>query len=476
MNKKDKISQLYETIKTIPVSEIIELRIPVHRQSKNKALALCPFHADNNLGSFVITDSRGIWKCFSCGDGVGGDGPKFISMYDKISYTEAILKIAVETGLINEYEASNLSKCKQKFTMKDYIHRKNDTGPKASEDVIDKVYGIISMGNRLTKNGKSVLNQEHLNYLLHRGIPMAEIKRLGYFSFPSGYASKKIFKLLLEKGITSDMVIGVPGFYKENGKACFKGARGIGIPIHDINGKIIAIQIRQDNKGPNKSRYIWYTSSFASENVDSDGKGKTDGCSPGTPIDVVYPENMTKNCVFITEGRFKAAALARTYKSIALSVQGIGMYNGITDILKSLTDKRTIRKIYIAYDADMCHNVMVFKHAMKMARTISQEFPEIEIEYLLWNEKEFKGIDDVLNSGNNDMIFSIKKEMFERQYNDFMFQLMKLTDTIKMQDMLMEMKNRYGDALTEELTRLYDEKVFKPLEIQKYMKKKSRHE
>lgn len=471
MNKKEKIAQLYETIKTIPVSKVIELRIPVHRQSKNKALALCPFHADNNLGSFVITDSRGIWKCFSCGDGVGGDGPKFISMYDKISYTEAVLRIAVETGLLNEKEASALSKCKHKFQMQDERRIQNIEKPKAPVEVINKVYSVISMGNLLTKNGKGPLNQEHLNYLLHRGIPMEEIKRLGYFSFPSGYTSKRIFKLLQEREINPEMAIGVPGFYKEDGKVCYKGARGIGIPIHDINGNIVAIQIRLDKKGPSKSRYIWYTSSFASTAYGSDKK--TDGCSPGTPIDVVYPENIKKNCIFITEGRFKAAAIARTYDSIALSVQGIGMYNGISDIVDALKNRRRIKKIYIAYDADMCRNVMVFKHALRMAREISR-FPDIEIEYLLWDEKEYKGIDDVLNAGMRTMIFSIKKEVFEKQYNDFIFNLMQLTNTVTTQDMLLKMKERFGGTWTNELTNLYDELVFKPLKNQKQMMKKGR--
>ncbi|MRI83914.1 MAG: DNA primase [Nitratiruptor sp.] len=53
--------------------------------------ALCPFH-DEKTPSFVVSPSRQRFHCFGCG--VGGDVIQFVMEYEKLSYPEAIEKIA----------------------------------------------------------------------------------------------------------------------------------------------------------------------------------------------------------------------------------------------------------------------------------------------------------------------------------------------------------------------------------------------
>jgi len=53
---------------------------------------LCPFHADRNLGSFVVNERRNFYYCFSCE--AKGDAIKFVMEYHKLSYRDALLYIA----------------------------------------------------------------------------------------------------------------------------------------------------------------------------------------------------------------------------------------------------------------------------------------------------------------------------------------------------------------------------------------------
>ena len=55
---------------------------------------LCPFHDDENLGSFSVNPNKGVYKCFSCG--AGGDAIKFLMEFKdtKLTYGEALHYLA----------------------------------------------------------------------------------------------------------------------------------------------------------------------------------------------------------------------------------------------------------------------------------------------------------------------------------------------------------------------------------------------
>ncbi len=100
----------------------------------------------------------------------------------------------------------------------------------------------------------------------------------------------------------------IPGFYfdiKRN-QYTFAQYKGIGIKIRNTKGEIVGIQIRKDKKrNKQDQRYIWFSSSFANLEENKD-KYKL-GTGAGSPIDVVYPSQITNNpTLAITEGRFKA--------------------------------------------------------------------------------------------------------------------------------------------------------------------------
>src|SRR5688572_13850022 len=57
---------------------------------------LCPFHTEKTP-SFNVNKDRGFFKCFGCG--VGGDAVKFIELYQKVTFPEAVRYLAQRAGL-----------------------------------------------------------------------------------------------------------------------------------------------------------------------------------------------------------------------------------------------------------------------------------------------------------------------------------------------------------------------------------------
>jgi len=87
---------------SIPLTQVVEsFNLPQFRQtSPTRAVALCPFHNDNNP-SMHIDDERGLYKCFSCG--AGGDVFNFVREYklveeggEKMGFIDAVIFVAEE--------------------------------------------------------------------------------------------------------------------------------------------------------------------------------------------------------------------------------------------------------------------------------------------------------------------------------------------------------------------------------------------
>ena len=466
MNKKERLAEIVEKVRTIPVSSVIERRIDVFRRGSS-TLAYCPFHADTHLGSFVITDSKGIWKCFSCPDGVGGDGPRFISLYDGISYIEAVLKIAVEFDIIRETEAKNLKKSSKGYKVQEIVvqERKNvKENNRSDEKTIHMVYSIMKDG-KLLEGEDSSLSKEHREYLHERGISDEDIERNEYFSFPTRKAKRKIIARLKKRGFDEDILIGIPGFYREvkKNKMTFSVIKGIGIPIYNANHRIVGIQIRRDEVKEGQSRYVWFSSAFAEMCDDLDS-----GTAQGAPVDVCIPEKMKTSTIFLTEGHFKADVLRKRFDSVSMSVQGIGNWQYIDQDIKVILQKyRGIKNVYVAFDADMAHNINVGLQAMKMTSFIQRMFPDLNIGFILWDEKNGKGIDDLLEKTDSAPypLFKVRDKDFKAQYNKMLMLLMKRMNVLKVSDIARAMIEEFGREETKEkLAQSYKQVVYNPLQ------------
>ena len=87
----------------INILDVVESFIEIKKRGANHK-ACCPFHGEKTP-SFTINPSKQIFNCFGCG--AKGDAIKFVMDYEKVSYPEAIEKIAAITNFSLDYEDKN---------------------------------------------------------------------------------------------------------------------------------------------------------------------------------------------------------------------------------------------------------------------------------------------------------------------------------------------------------------------------------
>ncbi|GAB6077521.1 DNA primase [Hydrogenobaculum acidophilum] len=95
--EKKKVSSISieDAIRKIDIIKEISSYIELKR-SGNNYLGKCPFH-DDSTPSLSVSEQKQIWKCFGCGK--GGDVVKFVSLYENITYMEALSKLAIKYNL-----------------------------------------------------------------------------------------------------------------------------------------------------------------------------------------------------------------------------------------------------------------------------------------------------------------------------------------------------------------------------------------
>ena len=87
----------------LDILEVISHYIEVKKMGSSYK-ACCPFHQEKTP-SFVINANKGFYHCFGCG--ASGDSIKFVMEYEKLSYIEAIEKLAQIYNVTLEYSNEN---------------------------------------------------------------------------------------------------------------------------------------------------------------------------------------------------------------------------------------------------------------------------------------------------------------------------------------------------------------------------------
>ena len=89
------MSQIEEIKRKIDIVKIIGERVPLKKAGRNYK-ALCPFHSEKTP-SFMVSPQLQIFKCFGCGE--GGDVIKFLQLYEKMDFWEAVEYLAQRAGV-----------------------------------------------------------------------------------------------------------------------------------------------------------------------------------------------------------------------------------------------------------------------------------------------------------------------------------------------------------------------------------------
>ena len=210
-----------ENLKSSSIVGVIERYIPLRKNGTNY-IACCPFHSEKSP-SFVVSEAKGMFKCFGCGK--GGDVVSFIKEYEKIDFNEALKRLSELTGIALEYDKA------QKVG-------------KSPSEVLEKINEIAK--SELQKNADIV------EYLAQRGISPEICKKYDIGLVPSKSQLLQHFSArdLLESGFANEY---------EKGKISIPMRERIGIAIRNPQHKIVAFVARTHphyNFPPNAPKYI----------------------------------------------------------------------------------------------------------------------------------------------------------------------------------------------------------------------------
>jgi len=79
------------------IVQVVTERVPSLKRSGATWKGLCPFHGEKTP-SFHVNGDKGLFYCFGCG--VGGDVIKFVELFDKVTFPEAVRQLAARAGLV----------------------------------------------------------------------------------------------------------------------------------------------------------------------------------------------------------------------------------------------------------------------------------------------------------------------------------------------------------------------------------------
>ncbi len=224
-----------------------------------------------------------------------------------------------------------------------------------------------------------------------RGLEPEQIKQLRFGRLPRAADCTRILGQL-EREFGADLLRDVPGFFVSGEGVLGYQARGPGLIIPHLDGdQLVALQIRPDKT--RGSKYYWFSSG---------GKG---GASAQAPY-VVGDASGTHGLVVITEGAFKALAVAKKLNALAIGLPGVGSLEPALGLLTAVGAKEVI----LAFDADHAEQVEGRKNQVfaslqsAVARLRTQS---LAVGLLLWNRSETyvagevpKGIDDAIGAGH----------------------------------------------------------------------------
>ncbi len=197
---------------------------------------LCPFH-DEKSPSFSVSPSKGICKCFSCGE--GGNAAVFIMKHEQVSFYDALKYLAKKYNIevvekeMNDEQRQAQSDRESMFIINDYAQKQ------FAKNLYEHPDGI-AIG---------------LAYFRERGFRDDIIKK-----FQLGYSLDKrdaFSQDALRNGYKSEFLIKTGLAFENDSKQLTDRFRGrVMFPVQTISGKVVAFGGRILKKDDKMAKYV----------------------------------------------------------------------------------------------------------------------------------------------------------------------------------------------------------------------------
>ena len=239
MIPRDVIDRIFAAAK---IEEVVADYVTLRKRGAN-LIGLCPFH-NEKTGSFTVSPSKGIYKCFGCG--VSGNAVGFIMEIEQCGFAEAIKQLGKKYHI-------------------DVPEREMTAEEQQRQDDRESMFVVNDFANKWfqqqlweTQEGQAI----GLKYFRERGLRDDIIRKyqLGYspeHGSPLAAALKK--KGFKEKFITNDVDtkigVGVVG-KSEDGRIYDRFRDRVMFPIFTVSGKPVAFAGRILKKKDNVGKYV----------------------------------------------------------------------------------------------------------------------------------------------------------------------------------------------------------------------------
>lgn len=233
--KKINSATVQRILDATDIVEVVSDFVSLKRKGANY-WGLCPFHNDRSP-SFSVSKSRGLCKCFSCGE--GGSAVNFLMKLEHLSYTEALRYLARKYNIEIE-EREMTPEEERRETARDNMLAVNEFALRHFKaNLVD------------TAEGRDV----GLSYFRHRGINDQMIER-----FHLGYALEardKLYNAAIERGYSEEYILATGLSTRTDDGRVYDRFRGRVIyPVHSLSGKVVAFGGRTLRSDKSMAKYV----------------------------------------------------------------------------------------------------------------------------------------------------------------------------------------------------------------------------
>ena len=294
------------------IVQVVQERVPLRRSGVTWK-GLCPFHGEKTP-SVHVNGEKGFFHCFGCG--AGGDVIKFIELFDKVSFPDAVRALAARAGL----------------PVPEAPDARQDADSQRERDSLLKAHEIAAVWFReqlATPAGSAARR-----LLAERGVSPSVIDQLGIGYAPASREGLKA-RLLKEGFVLPSLFRSGLVLQRDESTAVDRFRNRVMIPICRDNGAIVAFGGRA-MEASQQPKYL---------------------NSPETPIYVkgrtLYGLHVSKAAIV----RAKHAVMVEGYFDVAQALQA-GIGNVVASSGTALTTaqgrllKRFASKVVLSFDPD----------------------------------------------------------------------------------------------------------------------------
>ena len=224
------------------IEEVVSDYVTLRKRGAN-LIGLCPFH-NEKTGSFTVSPSKGIYKCFGCG--ASGHALKFIMEIEQCSFVEAVKQlgkkyhIEVEDREMTAEEQQRQDNRESMFVVNEFANKWFQK--QLWETPEGQAIGMSYFHERGLRD--DIIQKYQLGYSPEKGNPLAKaLKEQGF---------KEEF---ITNNVDTKIGVGVVG-KSEDGRLYDRFRDRVIFPIFTVSGKPVAFAGRILKKKDNVGKYV----------------------------------------------------------------------------------------------------------------------------------------------------------------------------------------------------------------------------